>query len=125
MEKTDSIRERLLSQLPQTDNVAAYKEEVAALLAKHKKALFWDGMASKVGGLVAAVAYSLGLWAKNKGLPAAEGLFALAGLGVLGFVVGEARLRLSQSQLGLLKEIKQLQVQMLELQASLHRTNDE
>jgi hypothetical protein len=44
---------------------------------------------------------------------------------VLGFVVGEARLRISHIQVGLLKEIKQLQLQVLELQASLHRTNDE
>jgi hypothetical protein len=125
METTDTVRERLLSRLPQPDQLTAYRQEVAELLAKHKRALFWDGMGSKVGGLVAVVCYFLGLWAKNNGLPVAEGLFTLAGLGVLGFVVGEARLRISHIQVGLLKEIKQLQLQVLELQASLHRTDDE
>ena len=38
----DTLRERLLSRLPQPENLAAYREETASLLAKHARALRWD-----------------------------------------------------------------------------------
>jgi hypothetical protein len=41
-QKNNNLRERLLSRLPQPENIAAYREETASLLAKHEKALFWE-----------------------------------------------------------------------------------
>jgi len=125
MEKVESIRERLLSRLPQTDDIAAYKEEVAVLLAKHERALYWDGIEVKVIMFIGVLSCLLGIWARTKGLPVANGLLALAGLSCLGLFVRSARHRMSQSQVELLKEIKQLQVQMLELQTSMRKSDDE
>ena len=43
MEKqNESLRDSLLARLPQPENLAAYREETASLLAKQEKALFWD-----------------------------------------------------------------------------------
>ena len=38
-QQNDTLRERLLSRLPQPENLAAYREETASLLAKHQRAL--------------------------------------------------------------------------------------
>src|SRR5882757_10171731 len=56
MEKqNDSMRERLLARLPQPENLAAYREETASLLAKHEKALFWEKMLPTVVTFIAIV----------------------------------------------------------------------
>ena len=61
MEKqNDNIRERLLAQLPQPENLAAYREETASLLAKHEKALFWERMppiVASVGAMAIVIAH--------------------------------------------------------------------
>src|SRR5260370_17042321 len=58
MEKqNDSMRERLLARLPQPENLAAYREETASLLAKHEKALFWEKMPSTVCYVIAFAAF--------------------------------------------------------------------
>jgi len=41
-QQTSNLREGLLAALPQPENVAAYREQTAALLAKHAKALRWE-----------------------------------------------------------------------------------
>ncbi len=122
MEKAESIRERLLSRLPQTDDVAAYKEEVAVLLAKHKRALYWEGMASKAVLLAALVIYSLGWWVRAKGINP-NFIFSGAALFFLVGTIYNVTQELNRSQVGLLKEIKQVQVQVLELQASMRESD--
>ena len=127
MATTDTVRERLLSRLPQPEEVTAYRQEVAVLLARHKKALFWDSLIPKVLGVGSAVFYSMGIWiaGKQPHSPLAPGLYVLAAAMFLIACIDGAQYRISRDQVGLLKEIKQLQVQVLELQASLRRTNDE
>ena len=42
MEKqNENLRDRLLARLPQPENLAAYREETASILAKNDKKLFW------------------------------------------------------------------------------------
>ena len=66
MEKqNDSMRERLLARLPQPENLAAYREETASLLAKHEKALFWEKMPSIVCYVIVAIMVALWLWGKT------------------------------------------------------------
>ena len=69
MEKqNDSMRERLLARLPQPENLAAYREETASLLAKHEKALFWEKMPSTVAYVIAcAIVVADWFWAQKIG----------------------------------------------------------
>jgi len=126
MEKTESIRERLLSRLPQTDDIAAYKEEVAVLLAKHRRALYWDGIGPRLIGAVAVALWLLSMWVSARDPHSAEPgyLLGLACLASIVATVQGARYEIVKGQLELLKEIKQLQVQMLELRASMRKSDD-
>ena len=56
MEKqNDSVRDRLLTRLPQPENLAAYREEVASLLAKHEKALAAEKWSNYIFGACVVV----------------------------------------------------------------------
>lgn len=123
-QKSEGVRDRLLARLPQPEDVAAYKEETASLLAKHKKALFWEKMGATVcfaGG--AAIWLVANLLGKKLGLTTSQISWFWAGAGLIYFVgmFGDLRYRIYQSKVDTLKEIKQVQLQVLELQASLQK----
>ena len=126
MEKTnDNIRERLLAQLPQPENLAAYREETASLLAKHEKALFWEKMPAIVCSVgVIAIVIANSVWAHKIG--AALNRTVWFGIGILIFAgaVTGLRYRIYRSKVDLLKEIKQVQLQILELQASMEKSGN-
>jgi p-aminobenzoyl-glutamate transporter AbgT len=120
-QKSDGLRERLLSRLPQAENLAKYREETASLLAKHERALRWDKITANALVFLAA---SLFWWSFYPG--------RLGEIGVHSFRFGSAILYfvgalywvhygIYGSQVATLKEIKQVQLQVLELQASLRR----
>jgi hypothetical protein len=125
MEKqNDSMRERLLARLPQPENLAVYREETAALLTKHEKALFWDRVPSVVCYAVAAIMVALSLWGKTTaGMH--QYLWFLAGFAYFGGVNLDVRYRIYRSEVNTLKEVKQVQLQILELQASLQKQSHE
>jgi hypothetical protein len=126
MEKqNDSMRERLLARLPQPENLAAYREETAALLAKHEKALFWDKVPSIVCYVIAAIMVALYLWGKTPTAAMHQYFWMLAGLAYFGGVVIDLRYRIYRSEVNTLKEVKQVQLQILELQASLQEASSE
>ena len=119
MEKqNDSIRERLLARLPQPGNIAAYREETTALLAKHEKALFWEKMPSAVLFVGAIVVMAEAVWSQKPGA-APNQFFWLWTFFFLAASVLDLRYRIYRSKVDLLKEVKQTQLQLLELQASL------
>ena len=123
MEKGDnSLRDRLLARLPQPENFAAYREETASLMAKHEKALFWEKMMPLIfsGGALAVIVLTGSL----VGPPAESVKTAFLILFFLSMIY-MVSYNVSRSKVDLLKEIKQLQVQMLELQASLRKDADE
>src|ERR1017187_4967720 len=128
MEKTnDSIRERLLARLPQPENLAAYREETASLLAKHEKALFWEKVPSKLLSVSAiAILIANWFWAQKIGKAMAMNQTVWFGVGLLisaGVLTGLSY-RINRSKVDLLKEIKQVQLQVLELQASLEKNGN-
>ena len=126
MEKqNDSMRERLLARLPQPENLAAYREETASLLAKHEKALFWEKMPSTVF-FVSAGAIVIADWHWAQKIGAALNQFIWLWVGLLFFVgaVQDLRYRIYRSKVDLLKEVKQVQLQVLELQASLEKSGN-
>jgi hypothetical protein len=126
MEKqNDSMRERLLARLPQPENLAAYREETASLLAKHEKALFWEKVPSIVSYLVAVLMVALWLWGKTPSAAMRQYFWPLAALAYFGGAVVDLRYRIYRSEVNTLKEVKQVQLQVLELQASIGKVRDQ
>jgi len=119
-QQTNDLRERLLAALPQPENFAAYREETAMLLAKHAKALRWEKYTANM--LVFLAVAMVFLW---NGGPLRLGTSALIWLQVMSAVfffmgfIYTVRYKVYDSQVATLKEIKQVQLQILELQASL------
>jgi len=128
MEKqNDSMRERLLARLPQPENLAAYREETASLLAKHEKALFWEEkMPSVVLQLIAlAILMNGWFWAQKSGAAVDQFTWLWAGFFFFAGCVGNLSYRINRSKVDTLKEVKQVQLQILELQASLQKRSSE
>ena len=122
MEKqNESMRERLLANLPQPENLAAYREETAVLLAKHEKALFWERMGSWAGYGVAAVMLVLWLFRLTPAPGMQQYFWPMVGFAYFAGVVGDLRYRFYLNKVDILKELKQVQLQILEVQASLRR----
>ncbi|MGB0065663.1 MAG: hypothetical protein WBP85_14570 [Terracidiphilus sp.] len=127
-QQCNDLREHLLASLPQPENRAAYREETAALLAKHARALRWLKIAA-ITLLWVAVALTILtiLWQGNY---LHLGAYALHSVQVLSAVVfftaGMAGVRsmIYESRIATLKEIKQVQLQVLELQRSLGKVNN-
>jgi len=121
-QRNENLRERLLARLPQPENVAAYREETAALLAKHEKALFWEKLMAPVmtGGALGVIV----LTGSFVGPPADNVKTAFLILFFLSMIY-TVMYNVSRSKVDLLKEIKQVQLQVLELQASLQKRGDQ
>jgi hypothetical protein len=123
MEKqNESVRDRLLARLPQPENLAAYRDETESLLAKHEKALFWEKWTNRMLSFLAiAIFLTANLFLK----PDITRMITFdVTAGILFFLATVNGLQefIYRNQVNLLKEIKQLQLQVLELQASLLKT---
>jgi hypothetical protein len=122
-QQSNDLRERLLATLPQPENLAAYREETAALLVKHARALRWDKiMAYLIVSLATALWF---LWTPNQpwhlGAGVIHGFQVASALMFFYGVIYVARYEIYASQIATLKEIKQVQLQILELQASMRK----
>lgn len=119
-QQSNDLRERLLAALPQPENLASYREETAALLARHATALRWDKIATNTIFFCAlAVALLWAFWrpfaAAPRGLEVGWAILFFLGM------VYKVHYEIYDNQIGTLKEIKQVQLQILELQASLRK----
>lgn len=125
MEKgSDGLRERLLARLPQPENIAAYREETESLLAKHKKALSaekWSGYLITLCVYVLAMLILNG-WAERHGVAAMFEVIASV-MFLLVIYMGLENI-IHRYQVDTLKEVKQVQLQVLELQASLRKDGE-
>jgi len=130
MEKqNDSMRERLLARLPQPENLAAYRKDTAALLAKHEKAIFWDKWTTKVLAFCAISVFMLAnfnpIWfSKLFGAREIPIFDAVAAFLFFLSMTYNLMYEINQSKVGLLKEVKQVQLQILELQASFNKRDE-
>jgi hypothetical protein len=123
-QENNSIRERLLLRLPQPENLTAYREEIASTLAKHDKSLFWDKWGNIVILLCAfgVMIWASSDWARKQGVAHQLEM----GAGILYFVglIDNVKYFINRSKVDLLKEMKQVQLQILELQASLQKKGE-
>ena len=120
--QNDSMRERLLARLPQPENLAAYREETNCLLAKHERALFWEKMVSTASCVIVAIMVALWLWGKTPTAAMRQYFWPLVGFAYFLYAVQDLRYRIYRSKVDMLKELKQVQLQILELQASLGKS---
>jgi hypothetical protein len=135
MEQGDSsVRDKLLAHLPQPKNLAAYREETESLLKQHERALATELWTNRVLSLCAVFLFLFAnsIWGPNAhpawGLKLTQTTVITCDVmaGVLFFLVQLYELQrfLYRNQVNLLKELKQVQLQVLELQASLSKGND-
>jgi len=121
MERSESIGELLVSRLPRPENLAAYQEEVSSLLAANekklrrvKKTIVW------MWTFVIVVSIpSLWMAGQEFGTPQGNWFLGWTCVWVLLGAIEVAKYDHNQARVELLKELKQLQLQVLELQSSL------
>jgi hypothetical protein len=116
--KDEKLQDRLLSRLPDASNAAAYRKEVAQLLAKNDKAFLrekWGARAMWIFCVCLGTAY---LWFGGEKLdtPKAAWFGCLACFWLLIGAVELLKHFINRTRVELLKEIKQVQLQILELQ---------
>jgi len=119
-QQSNDLRERMLAALPQPENLAAYREETATLLAKHARALRWDKITARSLSFLAVA--PVFLWNHGPWRAGTSALIYLQVFSAILFFIGfihSVRSEIYDSQIATLKEIKQVQLQVLELQKSL------
>ena len=120
----ESIGEQLLSRLPRPANLAAYQEEVTSLLAKNEKTLRrnkWTVV--RVWIFVVAVSGPF-LWMAGRhfNTPKGNWFLGLACFWVLFGAIEILKYVAQQGRVELLKELKQIQLQVLELHGLLSKS---
>ena len=123
MESNESISELLLARLPQSANFAAYQKEVASLLAKNQKRLRrnkWTVVRVWIFVVVISVPF---LWMAGAHFNTAEGnwFLGLVSFWVLFGAIEIAKYEHKQGRVELLKELKQVQLQILQLHALISK----
>jgi hypothetical protein len=125
MEKgSESMRERLLARLPQPESLAGYREETAGLIARHERALFWERESARAIAStgIGVFLFANSIWARAR--LDAHATILLDAVSVVLFFAGGLMLLgywISSNKVDLLKEVKQVQLQVLELQASIKK----
>jgi hypothetical protein len=120
-QQSNDLRERLLAALPEPENLAAYREQTAALLTKHARALRWEKITATTFVSLAAVLF---VWSFYPGSLGAAGVYSFRFGSALLYFIGAiyaVQFKVYDSQVATLKEIKQVQLQILELQAQLRK----
>jgi hypothetical protein len=119
----DTVRELLLSRLPQPENLAAYQEQVTSLLAKNEKTLHqYKWTVRRVWIFVIAMSVPfLYMAGANYNTPAGNWFMGWVCFWVLFGAIEIAKYDHNRGRVELLKELKQIQLQVLELQGLLSR----
>lgn len=123
MERNESISERLLSRLPQPANMAAYQEEVTSLLEENERKLRRNKWTvARVWIFVVAISTPF-LWMAGAHFNTSEGnwFLGLVGFWVLFGAIEIAKYEYNQGRVEVLKELKQVQLQILELHSLLRK----
>ena len=129
--RDDNLREHLLARLPQPENLAAYREETASLMARHQRALLWEKWTAWIftfcGVGLFWFAMSPLIPVREQNLLGASEKISLSVFAGLFFFMGliyALGYQVSRSKVDLLKELKQVQLQVLEVQARLDKNGE-
>ena len=123
MEGNESISELLLSRLPQSEGLAAYQKEVTLLLAENEKKLRRNKWTVVRVWIFVVVVSAPFLWMAGTHFNTPEGnwFLGLVGFWVLFGAMEIAKYEHNQGRVELLKELKQVQLQILQLHALLSK----
>jgi hypothetical protein len=126
MEKgNSSLRERLLARLPEPENREVYREETAALMARYDRALFWEKVTARtlmlIGLVLFIMANSTWSWWPKLGTNEKIVFEVMAAVFYFLGAIYQVGYEVSRSKVDLMKEVKQVQLQVLELHASLRK----
>ena len=115
MHNTNEFRNQLLSQLPQPQDLATYRNHVTEIIRKNQQRLRVEHVASTVFWIFCAASATAYLWFGNgeSHLPRAPFLACIF------FLWGGVELlkhRINVAQVELQKDLKQLQLQVLEME---------
>lgn len=123
-QQNDNLRERLLSRLPQQENLPRFQEETASLMARHERALFWERWSAKIVLWMGIAVYFVAISAWARKLYPAQRVGLEVGAAFLLFTgaIQGVGYMISRSKVDILKEVKQVQFQVLELQAQRENT---
>jgi hypothetical protein len=123
-QQKNSLRDRLLARLPRPENLETYREEVAATLEKNDKRVRWEKWRTRAFWFFVVGFFVYGVLSRgDQWLTTPQGYqFAVASfvLFISGAIV-MLRHDINRSQIAMLKEVKQLQLQVLEVQDSLRK----
>ena len=121
--RNESISEALLSRLPRPENMAAYDEEVKSLLADNQRSLRRNRWTVVGVWVFVALVSAPFLWMAGAhfGTPQGNWFLGLTCFWVLFGAVEVLKYVIQQSRVALLKEIKQIQLQVFQLQAQLSK----
>ena len=115
--ENDTLRERLLSHLPQPTNVTAYREGIDQLLKKQEDSLGTFTWTNRVLSICTFILAAAALHFAGRHDTILTGFLTLfAALFFLIILSEKPMLEARRQHIELLKEIKQVQVQLLELQ---------
>jgi hypothetical protein len=119
MESNESIRELLLSRIPRSANFAAYQKEVTSLLAENEKKLRRNKWTVVRVWIFVVVVSAPFLWIAGTHFNTAEGnwFLGLVGFWVLFGAIEIAKYERNQERVELLKELKLIELQILQLHA--------
>ena len=119
----EGIRDRLLSRLPQPANLADYRREVAALLEKNEKRLRIEKWGAGATWLFVVGLSTLLFWGNGRhgDTPRAAWLGSMACFWLIFGAVELLKYFINRTRVELLRETKQVQLQVLELHDLLRK----
>ena len=118
MQPNNDMRDRLLSHLPPATDLSVYRQQVAATLEKNQKRIRLERLLATLFWIFCAVTCTVYIWFGNGGSQFPRAPF-LACIFLLFGGVEILKHHIHSAQVELHKEIKQLQVQVFELQSFL------
>lgn len=116
MDRDDKLKDALLSELPKPEGLTQYRSRVDAMLADNQKAFERDRRVTQVGWVV-CVAISIGfLWFDGSASTTPKGPWLACFTFLLG-MMEMLKLFINRCRIDLLKEVKQVELQVLALRS--------
>lgn len=127
MGSEEKMKDRLVSRLPQPENLASYRKEVATMLEKNDKAFLrekWGVRVMWIFCVLLSTAF-LVIYGASRTNPVAMQKIAYFGcIALYMLICGAVELikhSINRGRVELLKEVKQVQLQVLELQELIQK----